>query len=41
MSAVVDEGEVTRDVNRKKPDVLQAYKCLFCDTFLQQVCERF
>ena len=29
----VDEGEVTRNINRKKPDVLQTYKCPLCDTF--------
>ena len=29
----VDEGEVTRNINRKKPDVLQTYKCPLFDTF--------
>ena len=27
LNAVVDEGEVTRNINRKKPDILQAYRC--------------
>ena len=34
-------GEVTRNIHRKKLDVLQAYKCPLCDTFIQQACEIF
>ena len=41
LTAIVDKGEVTRNINRKRPGVLQAYKCPFCDTFFQQACEIF
>ena len=33
LKVVVDVGELTRNITKKKkPDVLQAYKCSLCDT---------
>ena len=33
LKVVVDVGELTRNITKKKkPDVLQAYKCPLCDT---------
>ena len=31
LKVVVDGGEVTRNINKKKLDTLQAYKCQLCD----------
>ena len=41
LNVVVDGGEVTRYINKKKPVVLQAYKCPVPNAILQQVCEIF
>ena len=30
LTVVVDGGDLTRNVNKKKSDVLQAYKCPLC-----------
>ena len=31
MQVIIDRGELARNINKKKPDVLQAYKCPLCD----------
>ena len=43
----IDVGEPTKNIaKKKKPDILQAYKCPLCDTlqvkvFFKQACEIF
>ena len=51
LKVVVDIGELTRNITKKKkPDVLQAYKCPLCEStmstlqvrvFFPQACEIF
>ena len=30
LKVIVDGGELIRNINKKKPDILQAYKCPLC-----------
>ena len=39
LKVLVDDGELTRDINKKKKlGVLQAYRCLLCYKFYRQEC---